>query len=595
MGARPCTFPVRIVVIDPEGRERVALLNDGDEGPILIGRAPENDLQVVSPYISRRHAEIWPHENGVLFRDLASTSGSFLDGTRIDKSVVRPRETVRLGSPDGVALTVHPQETAQDRTGLAMASHTEVLRVAEVEESPYLSTTGPLFRSRRRTSGERRNQQALIALISLTTDLLDVRDPDDMAEKLLVRVMELLPVDRGMVLLVRESELEPRVWNVRGKDDVVRSEPPSGPMTDGEETLEHRRLERPELPFVPIRTVVERVFSEGVGLLSLDAVSDQRLEGSKSVLLQSVRSIVAAPITSGKQVFGVVYLDTHRTLRKDDEETLDWLVAVAHQAGLVMDKLTLLEQQRRMTESLMKGLAASIDARDGLTAGHSARVAHYAVGTARELGLPVEQQFVIYYAALLHDYGKIGIDDAVLKKPSKLTDEEFEHIRQHPRFTFDILSKIEFPPRLADLPMAAASHHERWDGKGYPWGLQGEDIPLAGRIIAVADVFDSLTRERHYRDPMPLRDVLGILERSRGEQFDPRVLDAFLAYYQGRLAEREKRREDLRQRRVASRADGSSDRVFDDDGQPDTDEDFYSVGEPAGETTVRGVQPARGR
>ena len=577
-------------MIDPEGRERVAFLREGDEGPIRVGRAPENDVQIVSPYISRRHAEVWPHEHGVLFEDLSSTSGSYLEGTRVDKTIVRVGETMRLGSPDGLRLTVHAADEVARAAPARATSHTEVLRVADLEESPYLSTTGPLFPTQRRDGAERKNQQRLIALISLTTDLLDVEDADDMSEKLLARVMELLPVDRGMVLLERDGELEPRLWNIRGKAEFVRSEVQIGPRTEGEETLAPGRLERPELPFEPIRTVTERVFEEGVGLLSLDAVSDQRLEGSKSVLLQSVRSIMAAPIASAKQVYGIVYLDTHRTLRKDDEDTLDWLVAVAHQAGLVMEKLKLLEEQRTMTESLMKGLAASIDARDGMTAGHSARVAHYSVGIARTLELDVEQQYAIYYAALLHDYGKIGIDDAVLRKPARLTEAEFEHIRLHPKFTFDILSKINFPPWLSDLPMMAASHHERWDGKGYPWGLQDTDIPQAGRIIAVADVFDSLTRERHYRSPMPVDEVLEILERGRGEQFDPVALDAFLDYYAQELEAKERKREELRSRRVQRTTQPGAEPVSSPEVEVATDEDMAAVDVDDDDGTLR-VEP----
>ena len=579
-------------MIDPEGRERVAWLREGDEGPIRVGRAPENDLQIVSPYISRRHAEIWPHEHGVLFEDLSSTSGSYLDGTRIDKSLVRARESVRLGSPDGLRMTVYGAADPVDAPKPAPSrSRTEVLRVADLEESPYLASTGQLFQGRRKSGTERKNQQRLIALISLTTDLLDVRDADDMSEKLLARVLELLPVDRGMVLLDQDGTLEPRVWNIRGKAEIVRSEPR---MVIGPDDVHdpHRRLERPEIPFTPIRTVTERVFEEGVGLLSLDAVSDERLEGSKSVLLQSVRSIMAAPIASAKQVFGIVYLDTHRTLRKDDEDTLDWLVAVAYQAGLVMEKLMLLEQQRTMTESLMCGLAASIDARDGMTAGHSARVAHYSVGIARTMELDKELRTAIYYAALLHDYGKIGIDDAVLRKPARLTADEFEHIRQHPKFTFDILSKIAFPPSLANLPMMAASHHERWDGKGYPWGLAGTDIPLAGRIIAVADVFDSLTRERHYRQPMPVEEVVELLVRERGEQFEPETLDAFLTYYETELKDKELRREALRRRRQEAGAPKTAD--FEDERTAvDTDEDMPGADMDDEDGTLRMAPPRK--
>jgi len=539
MGQAPCTFPIRVVVIDPEGRERVGSLRRGDTGPLRLGRAPENDLQVVSPYISRRHADIWPHPNGILFEDLASTSGSYVGGARVNKSVVRVGDSVRLGSPDGLRLSLHRiDEEAAKKPNL---SRTEVLRVADLEESPYLSSTDRLLQSMpaRHKPSETKSQERLVSLISLVSDLLVVADADDMADKLLTRVMQLLPVDRGMVLLEGKDGLEPRAWNIRGESEVVRTQ--IGPAL-GDLDIPMTTLERPAAPFDPIRTVTERVFKEGVGLLSLDATSDQRLEGSKSVLLQSVRSITAVPIGSSKKVFGVLYVDTHRTMRKDDEDTLDWLVAVGHQAGMVMDKLALLESQRRLIESMMKGLAASIDKRDGLTAGHSARVAHYSVGVARFMGHSNEDLYSIYYAALLHDYGKIGIDDAVLKKPGKLTAEEYTHIQQHPQFTFDILSKIEFPPNLADLPMMAASHHEKWDGSGYPWGLAGEDIPVAGRIMAIADVYDSLTRKRHYRDPMPTDEVLEYLEEGRGAHFDPTTLDAFFGYHAEHLAEREERR-----------------------------------------------------
>jgi HD-GYP domain-containing protein (c-di-GMP phosphodiesterase class II) len=328
------------------------------------------------------------------------------------------------------------------------------------------------------------------------------------------------------------------------------------------------------------------VFSEGVGLLSLDAGSDQRLQGSQSVLLQSVRSILCAPISSAKEVYGVIYVDTHETLSESDEDDLDWLVAVAHQAGMVMEKLIALSQKQRMTESLMRALAASIDARDGLTAGHSARVAHYSVGIARTLDQPVSAQYAIYYAALLHDYGKIGIDDAVLKKPGRLTPDEFDHIKLHPKFTYDILSKIDFPPELAELPMMAASHHERWDGTGYPWGLKEEATPLAGRIIAVADVYDSLTRKRHYRDPMPLDEVLSYLEEGRASHFDPTCLDAFFAYHREELNAKERRRAEKRERSLADEPTGGL------DASTQADQEAATGGEGLAETDPEGARAA---
>ncbi len=545
--AGPCSRPVRIAIVDPEGRERSVTLKNGDVGPVTVGRAPENDIQLISPYISRRHAQIWPHDDGVYFEDLDSTSGSYMGGARVDSAVLGPGRTLHLGSPDGLPLTV---EDLRAKAPASKPTRTEVLRVADIQESLYLTgkeTSPNVTTGRRRTAREQRIEERLRALITLTGQLLEVRDLNTLADAVLERVFELLPVDRGMILIGGDDGLEPRVWGVQGQ--LGRSQPTLlGPLGLDAAEGQAAPFKKPELPFVPISTVTNRVFEEGVGLLSLDATSDERLEGSKSVVLQAVRSIMAAPISSAKRVYGVLYVDTHRSLRKEDEDALDWLVAAGRQAGMVLDNITLLEQQRTMMESMMRGLAASVDARDGMTAGHSARVAHYCVGTAQQLGMSVDEQYTIYYAGLLHDYGKIGVDDAVLKKPARLTPEEYKHIQLHPKFTFDILSKIDFPPHLENLPLMAASHHERWDGLGYPWGLAGEEIPVEGRIMAIADVYDSLTRKRHYRDPMPLDEVLTHLEEGRDTRFDPRVLDAFFAYHEQELAMREQRRRLKRQR-----------------------------------------------
>lgn len=555
MATTACTNPVRVVILEPDGRERVAEFAEGDAGPVTVGRAPENNLQIISPYISRRHAQIFPHPEGAMFEDLSSTSGSYRHGVRVDKVVLRVGESVHLGSPDGIRLAVHPLIEEEARP--AVEDSTEVLRVTGVQDSPYLTSTDRLVKAfakpsdTKRVPSYKRMENQLRALIGLTSELLEVQDRDALADLMLAQALDQLPVERGMVLLDGPNGLEPRVWGLLGERSSLTNRTLLGPINidadpDGSSTTGDSVLQRPELPFIPIRTVTRRVFEEGVGMLTLDAASDQRLEGSKSVVMQSIRSIMCAPISSAKKVYGVVYVDTHKALRKDHEDALEWLVAVAHQAGLVLEKIELLDQQKRMLESMMRGLAASIDARDGLTAGHSARVAHYSVGTARELGVSVEEQYSIYYAALLHDYGKIGVDDAVLKKPSQLTPEEYEHIKLHPRFTYDILSKIEFPPELAELPLMAASHHERVDGKGYPWGLAGDKIPLAGRIMAIADVYDSLTRKRHYREPMPTEEVLAHLEEGRATRFDGEVLDAFFRYHDRVLAKREKRRQDKR-------------------------------------------------
>ena len=170
-------------------------------------------------------------------------------------------------------------------------------------------------------------------------------------------------------------------------------------------------------------------------------------------------------------------------------------------------------------------LAASIDAKDKYTNGHSSRVAEYSKMIAEKAGYSEKAQEDIYMMGLLHDVGKIGIPDDVINKPGKLTDEEFELIKQHSVIGCRILEGIKERPLLA---VGARSHHERYDGTGYPDGLAGENIPEEARIIAVADAYDAMTSKRIYRDVMPQEKVRSEVERGRGTQFDPRFADIML-------------------------------------------------------------------
>ena len=164
-------------------------------------------------------------------------------------------------------------------------------------------------------------------------------------------------------------------------------------------------------------------------------------------------------------------------------------------------------------------LADAIDAKDAYTKGHSGRVAEYSKEIAKRVGYSIERQEEIYMMGLLHDVGKIGVPDAVINKPGKLTDEEFAKIKTHPERGARILQNIEEMPKLAT---GARWHHERFDGKGYPDGLSGEDIPEEARIIAVADAYDAMTSHRSYRDVIPQNVVRDELVKGSGTQFDPR-------------------------------------------------------------------------
>lgn len=170
-------------------------------------------------------------------------------------------------------------------------------------------------------------------------------------------------------------------------------------------------------------------------------------------------------------------------------------------------------------------IANTIDAKDEYTKGHSQRVAEYSSALARELGMSEEECSNIHKIALLHDIGKIGVPDSILNKPGKLTDEEFFIMKQHPTVGGDILKDIRLLP---DLDVGAKYHHERYDGRGYPSGLKGEEIPLIARIICIADSYDAMSSNRVYRKGLADDWILAEIERCKGAQFDPKLADAFL-------------------------------------------------------------------
>ena len=180
---------------------------------------------------------------------------------------------------------------------------------------------------------------------------------------------------------------------------------------------------------------------------------------------------------------------------------------------------------KALSVEVMEALAHTIDAKDEYTKGHSIRVAKYSRMLAEKLGLSAEQCENIYYMALLHDIGKIGVPNEIINSTSKLTDEEYAIIKKHPALGADILSEIKSNP---DLVTGARWHHERYDGKGYPDGRQGEDIPFLARIIGVADSYDAMTSNRSYRRFLPQEVVRSEIEKNSGTQFDPAVAACML-------------------------------------------------------------------
>jgi putative nucleotidyltransferase with HDIG domain len=228
---------------------------------------------------------------------------------------------------------------------------------------------------------------------------------------------------------------------------------------------------------------------------------------------------------------GGTHLGRMIALRTHDQPEFNTVDIDLVRSVLMMLSMHLVNQRQyiemqSMLEGMVRSLASALDAKDTYTCGHSSRVADLAVALSRRLGMSQHDSDSLQLAGILHDIGKIGIDDSVLKKPGALTDEEFDQIKQHPVLGYEILKGIR--PFRHILP-AVRHHHESWDGRGYPDGLAGDNIPRAAQILAVADSFDAMVSDRPYRKGMPLEKVRKIFLEGRGRQWASDVVDALLS------------------------------------------------------------------
>src|SRR5215471_2675807 len=211
--------------------------------------------------------------------------------------------------------------------------------------------------------------------------------------------------------------------------------------------------------------------------------------------------------------------------------------------GRVQDEQRHVQEVSDLHLATIEALALAIDAKDQTAQSHIRRVQVYAAGLARALGMSDNEIQGVKTAALLHDIGKLAVPEHILSKPGPLTQEEFQKIRIHPQVGAEIISGVPFPYPVAPLIL---SHHERWDGKGYPTGLKGEEIPLGARILAVVDYFDALMSERPYHKPMSLEAAQGLLRQEAGKALDPRVVQTFIDMYPALQAEAEASQEPAR-------------------------------------------------
>ena len=235
---------------------------------------------------------------------------------------------------------------------------------------------------------------------------------------------------------------------------------------------------------------------------------------------------IAIPLKLKEKPFGVLNLHLSREKESFTDYDLKFLTLLAGETAITLENIKLYESLENFYLEMVQTLARVIDAKDSYTGDHAGRARQKARRLAEELRMPAQMIRYVEYAALLHDIGKIGIDGAILSKPGKLTDEEYEEIKKHPAIGYQILSPIHF---LGPVSQMVLYHQEWFNGMGYPEGLKGEEIPLGARIVATIDAWDAMRSDRPYRKALSVEIAEDQLVKGASRQFDPQVVQAFLS------------------------------------------------------------------
>lgn len=482
---------------------------------IALGRLKGCDVVLDDEAASRRHCTITARDTVCVIADLQSANGTFVNEKRVATAELQRGDKVRIGSTviellDGEPVPA-PGTTTHSTTSLSIVesrSNTLVQRAVDPTRLEFLSQ---VYKRKDEAHLLESAQKYLTTLHKVSDILSRAASVEALFDSIVSAILEVTGGDRAAVLMRNKETADVDLVAVRTRDGKGA----------GNVTLS--------------RTVVHDVLDRGISAFTDDALADERYGGGESIVRQRIRSVMCAPMRTTDEILGVLYVDSQMA-REFSEAELELLAAIGNQAGIAMHRARLMQEVERLFLDVMKAIASIIDAKDGYTHKHSERVAAFGVRLAGQLGFDADSRGVVELSGLLHDVGKIGVPDAILNKPGKLTDSEFQEMRLHPLHGARILSNIQ-SQKIASLMPGVKYHHERWDGKGYPEGLKGEEIPLLGRVLGVADFLDALTSDRSYRKGLPLEEALQMVRDLEGQAFDPVVVRAAVELHEkGELA-----------------------------------------------------------
>lgn len=486
---------------------------------LRIGRLNNQDIILRDYSVAPSHAEVVLQHGVWLLRDVARSEQhpTLVNGVRLVKDKILALDDVihvgRLALQVAV-LEAEPQDVgavesfSSARTVSRSGSHglpVDQIRTsgafvkvqARAQQSWEQAVELAAFGSDPSSSQGR----AVLTLLRTNHHLVHVANLDELIQSILLDGIKALNAQHGSIALENEAtgELELKAYLA-----------PHAPGT----------VER-----AFSKTLAERSFRLGESLLCRDVKADDEMLLARSVRRGSMSSILCAVLRTPRKKLGVLQLDRGPFQEPFTESDLYLLDAMAASAAVGIESAQLVEQQREQFIQTVTSLARAVEMRDQYTGDHTRRVTDYALLLAEELKLLSAEKYKIQVGTPLHDIGKIGIDDAVLRKPGKLTTSEFEYMKSHTVKGAAILDTIF---TLGPMIPIVRHHHERWDGSGYPDRIGGEQISLTARIVAVADAFDAMTSDRPYRPALPPDLAFLELHRQAGKHFDPACVQAFL-------------------------------------------------------------------
>ena len=471
-------------------------LADGQK--VVLGRGEDADLQVLDHGLSRLHCAFEKQGDRFFLEDLKSRNGTWVNGERIERREMCAGDVVKVGAVE-FEFRAEPDRRRVNADLIAAVPQKPGKPIDERMELDG-SDLMQLSKEFQTIENFRRIQRDLATIYNVGNLINAERDLDSLYRRIMEAILQVIKADRVYLLLAdRDNRLQPVAFQEK-------------PLADG------------ATPGYS-STVTADCMRNRTTVLKTNLLMDERYAEAESVLSQRIHSVICVPIETPDRAVGCIYADTTGEGEPFTRHDLELLLAIGRQAGVAVQRVQFSDQLRQMLRGTVRALAAAIEAKDDYTRGHSERVTAYALQIGSAMALDEEELRTLELAGFLHDVGKIGVPENILRKAGPLTQEEYEIVKQHPSLGANIVRNIDGAEKIARVVL---HHHERWDGKGYPDALDGDKPPVLSRILTVADAFDAMSSQRPYRDRLALEKVMRTMREGAGRQFDPNIVDVFL-------------------------------------------------------------------